>query len=42
MNDLATLKSDMEGCSRCSHCKRVPMAQTKSWRFAKVCPAVGR
>src|SRR4030042_1976609 len=42
MNDLATLKSDMEGCSRCSHCKWVPMAQIKSWRFAKICPSVDR
>lgn len=42
MNDLAALKSDMEGCSRCSHCKWVPMAQIKSWRFAKVCPSVDR
>jgi len=42
MNDLAALKNDMEGCSRCSHCKWVPMAQIKSWRFAKVCPSVDR
>ncbi len=42
MSNLAELKWDMEGCSRCSHCKWVPMAQIKSWRFAKVCPSVDR
>ena len=42
MSDLAALKSDIEGCSRCSLCKWIPMAQIKSWRFAKVCPSVDR
>ncbi len=42
MNDLASLKRDMEGCSRCSLCKWIPMAQIKSWRFAKVCPSLDR
>jgi Fe-S oxidoreductase len=42
MSDLVALKSDMEGCSRCSLCKWIPMAQIKSWRFAKVCPSVER
>ncbi len=42
MSNLTALKKDMEGCSRCSHCKWVPMAQIKSWRFAKVCPSVDR
>lgn len=42
MSNLSALKSDMEGCSRCSLCKWIPMAQIKSWRFAKVCPSVDR
>ncbi len=42
MSRLAALKNDMEGCSRCSLCKWIPMAQIKSWRFAKVCPSVDR
>ncbi len=42
MSNLAALKNDMEACSRCSHCKWVPMAQIKSWRFAKLCPSVER
>jgi len=40
MSQLAALKNDMEGCSRCSICKWIPMAQIKSWRFAKVCPSI--
>ena len=39
---LAGLKRDMEGCSRCSHCKWTPHLQIKSWRFAKGCPSVDR
>jgi len=39
---LAELKRDMEGCSRCSHCKWTPHLQIKSWRFAKGCPSVDR
>lgn len=42
MSNLETLKKDMEGCSRCSHCKWVPMAQIKSWRFAKSCPSIDK
>lgn len=42
MSNLAALKKDMEACSRCSLCKWVPMAQVKSWRFAKMCPSVDR
>lgn len=30
----------MERCSRCSYCKWIPLAQVKSWRFAKGCPSV--
>ena len=29
-------------CVRCSECKWVPLAKIKSWRFAQVCPSVGR
>ncbi|NIN00952.1 MAG: (Fe-S)-binding protein [candidate division Zixibacteria bacterium] len=32
----------MEGCSRCSSCKWVPLSQIKSWRFAQVCPSISR
>ena len=28
------------GCTRCSYCKWIPLAQVKSWRFAKGCPSV--
>jgi len=42
VSNLAALKKDMEACSRCSLCKWVPMAQLKSWRFAKMCPSVDR
>jgi len=42
MRNLSAMKNDMEGCSRCSLCKWIPMAQIKSWRFAKVCPSVDR
>ena len=30
----------MERCSRCSFCKWIPLAQVKSWRFAKGCPSI--
>ena len=30
----------LERCSRCSYCKWIPLAQVKSWRFAKGCPSV--
>ncbi len=33
---LATTKR----CSRCSYCKWIPLAQIKSWRFAKGCPSI--
>jgi Fe-S oxidoreductase len=29
-------------CIRCSECKWVPLAQVKSWRFAQVCPSIGK
>ena len=37
---LIDYEKDMMGCSRCSHCKFLPMNQIKSWRFAKNCPAI--
>jgi len=27
-------------CCRCSYCKWIPLAQVKSWRFAKGCPSI--
>ena len=27
-------------CCRCSYCKWVPLAQVRSWRFAKGCPSI--
>ena len=39
---LKNLQRDMEGCSRCSVCKFIPMAQVKSWRFAGGCPSIAR
>ncbi len=39
---LEDLRRDMEGCSRCSHCKWVPHLQIKSLRFATMCPSVQR
>ncbi|MFC1971173.1 (Fe-S)-binding protein [Chloroflexota bacterium] len=37
---LEDYRADMERCSRCSYCKWIPLAQVKSWRFAKGCPSV--
>lgn len=37
---LEDYRPDMERCSRCSFCKWIPLAQVKSWRFAKGCPSV--
>lgn len=39
---LESMRSDYEGCSRCSSCKWIPHAQIMSWRFAKSCPSVDR
>jgi Fe-S oxidoreductase len=33
---------DMLRCTRCSECKWIPLSRVKSWRFAQVCPSVGR
>lgn len=32
----------MQGCSRCSNCKWVPLSQVKSHRFSQVCPSISR
>ncbi|HEY86444.1 MAG TPA: (Fe-S)-binding protein [Dehalococcoidia bacterium] len=32
--------SDAKRCCRCSYCKWIPLAQVKSWRFAKGCPSI--
>jgi Fe-S oxidoreductase len=37
---LEDYRADMERCSRCSYCKWIPLAQVKSWRFAKGCPSI--
>lgn len=39
---LLELERDIRGCSRCTLCRYVPLPQTKSWRFAKVCPSTDR
>ena len=39
---LKDYEKDMLRCARCSECKWVPLAQTKSWRFANVCPSITR
>lgn len=33
---------DMLRCPRCSECKWIPLSQVKSWRFAQVCPSIGK
>lgn len=37
---LEDYKADMERCGRCSYCKWIPLAQSKSWRFSQVCPSI--
>ncbi len=37
---LESYRSDMEGCSRCSSCKWIPLAQIKSQRYSQVCPSI--
>ena len=39
---LKDYENDMMRCIRCSECKWIPLAQIKSWRFAQVCPSIGR
>ena len=38
--DLEAFRPDMEGCSRCSCCKWVPLNQVRSQRFSQVCPSI--
>ncbi|MCC6226495.1 MAG: (Fe-S)-binding protein [Microthrixaceae bacterium] len=37
---LESYRCDMEGCSRCSSCKWIPLAQIRSQRWSQVCPSV--
>jgi Fe-S oxidoreductase len=37
---LEDYQADMKRCSRCSYCKWIPFAHTKSWRFATGCPSI--
>lgn len=37
---LESFRDDMEGCSRCSSCKWIPLAQIRSQRFSQVCPSI--
>ncbi len=39
---LEDYRRDMEGCSRCSSCKWVPLNQIKSYRFAQICPSISK
>jgi Fe-S oxidoreductase len=39
---LRDYEREMQRCPRCSECKWVPLANIKSWRFAQVCPSIGR
>lgn len=37
---LDSYRHDMEGCSRCSSCKWIPLAQIRSQRWSQVCPSI--
>lgn len=39
---LEDYEKEMLRCSRCSHCKWVPLSQIKSWRFAYSCPSIAK
>jgi len=39
---LADYEFEMNFCSRCSHCKWIPLLFIKTHRFANVCPAIER
>jgi len=39
---LIDYKNDMLRCVRCSECKWVPQAVLSNWRYAQVCPSIGR
>ncbi len=33
---------DMLRCARCSECKWIPLSQVRNWKFAQVCPSIGK
>jgi len=37
---LEDYMANVKRCCRCSYCKWIPLAQVKSWRFAKGCPSI--
>ena len=37
---LEDFRPDMEGCSRCSNCKWIPLDLVQSQRFSAVCPSI--
>jgi Fe-S oxidoreductase len=37
---LESYRDDLEGCSRCSSCKWIPLSQIRSQRWSQVCPSV--
>jgi Fe-S oxidoreductase len=39
---LEDYEKDMMRCPRCSECKWIPGGKIQSWRFAGVCPSIGR
>jgi len=39
---LSNYEFEMDFCSRCSHCKWIPLLFIKSHRYASVCPAIER
>ncbi|RIK06115.1 MAG: hypothetical protein DCC49_11765 [Acidobacteria bacterium] len=39
---LEDFRRDMEGCSRCSSCKWIPLSQIRSKRFSQVCPSISK
>ena len=39
---LKDVEREVKRCIRCSECKWIPLAEIKSWRFAQVCPSIGR
>ena len=39
---LQDYEKEMMYCTRCSHCKFIPLNFIKSWRFANACPSITR
>lgn len=39
---LKDYEHDMLRCPRCSECKWIPLSVITSWRFAQVCPSIGK